>query len=252
MYLQKKEKGGLPTFHTPEGLKALGDRIANMQVCIIFTNSEVSKVTEVTDKFLVEKQAKVGAISPIEVILKAGPTGMDSSQIEYFQALKIQTKVIKNQLEIITDTKILVVGQKITLSEINLMKKFNIKPYKHVVQVKCIYMSGKVYGNEILKINDKYLEGRLQAGLRNLASFSLQTNISTKASAPHVVANAFTKLVGLSLAVGVELAQVKVVAAAPVKEAKPVEKKEDKKPEKKVEKAPEPEEEDGGLGDMFG
>lgn len=61
---------------------------------IVFTSNDVSKVTQITKKYQVEKQAKVGSISPIEVILKAGPTGMDSSQIEMFQALKIQTKVI--------------------------------------------------------------------------------------------------------------------------------------------------------------
>jgi large subunit ribosomal protein LP0 len=64
-----------------------------MQVLMIFTNCELSKVTDITKKFIVEKQAKAGAISPINVTLPAGPTGMDSSQIEYFQALKIQTKV---------------------------------------------------------------------------------------------------------------------------------------------------------------
>jgi len=64
-----------------------------MQVMLIFTNSDIGAITKITDKFKVEKQAKAGAVSPIEVILKAGSTGLDSSQIELFQALKIQTKV---------------------------------------------------------------------------------------------------------------------------------------------------------------
>jgi len=132
--------------HNVEGLNLVSDAICNMQILIIFTNEEINKITEITNKFVVEKQAKVGAISPIEVILPAGPTGMDSSQIEYFQALKIPTKVIKNQLEIVSSTKILVIGQKISMSEINLMKKFNIKPYKHYVEIKHIYMNGKLYG----------------------------------------------------------------------------------------------------------
>lgn len=223
-----------------------------MQILIIFTNEDVSKITEITAKFIVEKQAKVGAISPIEVTLQAGPTGMDSSQIEYFQALKIPTKVVKNQLEINTATKILTVGQKITLSEINLMKKFNIKPYKHFVQIKNIYMNGKLYDNGILKITPTYLADKLAHGIKNIAAFSLRANIPTKASAPHVLANAFKNILGLSLATGVEIAQAKnllAAAAAP--------KKEEPKKEVKVEKAkpkePEPEpEEEGGFMDMFG
>jgi large subunit ribosomal protein LP0 len=60
---------------------------------IIFTNQDIGTITKITSKYKIEKQAKSGAISPIEVTLKAGPTGMDSSMIELFQALKIQTKV---------------------------------------------------------------------------------------------------------------------------------------------------------------
>jgi len=251
LYLEGKEKG-LPKAHTLEGIKSLSNSIADIQVCVIFTNSDISKVTAITNKFVVEKQAKSGAISPIEVILKAGPTGMDSSQIEYFQALKIQTKVIKNQLEIITDSKILQVGQKITLSEINLMKKFNIKPYKHMVQIKNIYMGGKLYGSEILKINEEVLSGALAKGIKNVASFSLQTCIPNQASAPHLLAHAFNNVLGLSGATGVEIKGVKIEAkkASPKKEDKPKEeKKVDKKPEKK---APEPEPEEDLPLDMFG
>ena len=245
-------KGSVASHHTKEGLKGVVDAIHDMQTLIIFTNEELSKITEITSKFLIEKQAKTGAISPIEVTLPAGPTGMDSSQIEYFQALKIPTKVIKNQLEIVSATKILTIGQKITMSEINLMKKFNIKPYKHFVQIMHIYMNGKLYDSAILKITPEYMKERLQNGIRNVAAFSLATNISTKASAPHVISQAFRNILGLSLATGIEIAQAKNLLAAASAPAKEEPKKEAKKEEKKKEPEPEPEEEVGGFGDIFG
>jgi large subunit ribosomal protein LP0 len=237
--------------HTKEGLQGVEDVIHNMQTLLIFTNEELAKITEITSKFMVEKQAKTGAISPIEVTLNAGPTGMDSSQIEYFQALKIPTKVIKNQLEIVSSTKILTIGQKITMSEINLMKKFNIKPYKHFVQIQHIYMNGKLYDSGILKITPDYMKEKLQQGIRNVAAFSIGANIPTKASAPHVISNAFRNILGLSLSTGVEIAQAKNLLAASSAPAKEETKKEAKKEEKK--KEPEPEEEEvGGFGDIFG
>jgi large subunit ribosomal protein LP0 len=242
---------GIASHHTKEGLQGVIDKINNMQTLMIFTNEELSKITEITSKFIIEKQAKSGNISPIEVTLPAGSTGMDSSQIEYFQALKIPTKVIKNQLEIVSATKILTIGQKITMSEINLMKKFNIKPYKHYVQIMHIYMNGKLYDAAILKITPEYMKEKLQGGIRNIAAFSLATNISSKASAPHVISNAFRNILGLSLSTGIEIAQAKnllAAASAPAKE----EKKEVKKEEKKKEPEPEPEEDIGGFGDIFG
>jgi len=237
--------------HSKEGLKGVNDVIANMQTMLVFTNEEISKISEITAKFVVEKQAKIGAISPIEVTLAAGSTGMDSSQIEYFQALKIPTKVVKNQLEIVSATKILTIGQKITMSEINLMKKFNIKPYKHYVQIMHIYMNGKLYDSAILKITPEYMKEKLQAGIRNVAAFSLASGVPTKASAPHVISNAFRNILGLSLSTGIEIAQAKNLLAAASAPAKEEPKKEAKKEEKK--KEPEPEEEEvGGFGDIFG
>ena len=249
-----KEKKSLPSHHTREGIQAVIDIIYGMQTLLIFTNEELGKITEITSKFIIEKQAKTGAISPIEVTLPAGPTGMDSSQIEYFQALKIPTKVIKNQLEIVSATRILTVGQKITMSEINLMKKFNIKPYKHYVQIQHIYMNGKLYDSAILKITPDYMKERLQAGIRNVTAFSVATGISNRASAPHVIQSAFRNILGLSLATGIEIAQAKnllAAAATTTAPAKEEPKKEAKKEEKKKEPEPEPEEE-GGFGDLFG
>ena len=121
---------------------------------------------------------------------------------------------MKNQLEIINDSKVLSVGQKINISEINLMKKFNIKPYVHEVVVKHIYMSGKTYGPEILKINDEVLKARVLDGIKKVACFSLQTGISTKASAPHVLVAALTNLLGLKNFTGIDVANLKGGACA--------------------------------------
>ena len=240
----------IPAFHNKDTLKALADQINHIQSLLIFTNEDLGKITEVTSKFIIEKEAKTGAISPIEVIIPAGSTGMDSSQIEYFQALKIPTKVIKNQLEIVSATKILVVGQKITLSEINLMKRFNIRPYKHNVQVRSIYMNAKLYDNSILKITNDYMKAVAERCIKNVAAFSLGAGVTTKASAPHAIMSCFKNILGLSLGSGVSIPQTALLssAAAAPEEAAPA-----KKAEKKKEPEPEPEDEDaGGFGDLFG
>jgi large subunit ribosomal protein LP0 len=244
------EAGNIPAFHNAESLKSLSEQINHIQGLLIFTNEDLSKVTQVTSKFIIEKQAKTGALSPMEITIPAGPTGMDSSQIEYFQALKIPTKVMKNQLEIVSATKILTVGQKITLSEINLMKRFNIKPYKHNVQVRSIYMNGKLYDNSILKITDEYMKAVAERCIKNVAAFSLAAGVTTRASAPHAIISCFKNIIGLSLGSGVVIPQAAMASAsaAPAQAAAPA-----KKAEKKKEPEPEPEDEDaGGFGDLFG
>ena len=140
----KDGKGKLPKHLPQKQLEDFIEAMPGIHLLLIFTNKDIAEISNITNKYIIEKQAKPGQFSPVEIIIPAGPTGMDSSQIDYFQALKIPTKVMRNQLEITTATKILTVGQKITLSEINLMKKFNIKPYKHQMKIKKLLLNGKL------------------------------------------------------------------------------------------------------------
>ena len=244
-------EGDLPK-HLPE--KALEDFVEAMpgiHLLVIFTNKDIAEISNITAKYIIEKQAKPGQISPVEIIIPAGPTGMDSSQIDYFQALKIPTKVMRNQLEITTATKILTVGQKITLSEINLMKKFNIKPYKHQMKIKKLLLNGKLYGEEILKVTNDYMKTKLEQGIKNVLGFSLAAHIPTQASAPHMISNAFRNICALSLGTNVLIDATKNMKDAPKEAPKKEEKPKKEEAPKKEEKPPVEDEEDIDLGGLF-
>ena len=187
-----KDSKNLPKHLPKKQLEDFIEAMPGIHLLLILTNKDIGEISSITSKYIIEKQAKPGQFSPVEIIIPAGPTGMDSSQIDYFQALKIPTKVMRNQLEITTATKILTVGQKITLSEINLMKKFNIKPYKHQMKIKKLLLNGKLYGEEILKVTDDYMKTKLEQGIKNILGFSLASHVPTQASAHHIVANAFS------------------------------------------------------------
>jgi large subunit ribosomal protein LP0 len=54
---------------------------------IIFTNGDLAEVKKVIDAEAREAPAKVGAIAPDEVWIRAGPTGLDPKQTSFFQQL---------------------------------------------------------------------------------------------------------------------------------------------------------------------
>ena len=249
--MKEAAKGDLPK-HLPEKeLEGFVDAMPGIHLLLIFTNRDIAEIASITGKYVIEKQAKPGQISPVEIIIPAGPTGMDSSQIDYFQALKIPTKVMRNQLEITTATKILTVGQKITLSEINLMKKFNIKPYKHQMKIKKLLLNGKLYGEEILKVTNDYMKTKLEQGIKNVLGFSLAAHIPTQASAPHMISNAFRNICALSLGTNVLIDATKNMKDAPKEAPKKEEKPKKEEAPKKEEKPPEEDEEDIDLGGLF-
>jgi large subunit ribosomal protein LP0 len=64
-------------------------------------------------------------ISDIDFTMQPGPTGMDPSQIGFFHALSISTKIVKGQIEITKDYSVCKVGKKIGNSEVTLLQKMN-------------------------------------------------------------------------------------------------------------------------------
>jgi hypothetical protein len=142
------------------------------------------------------------------------------------------------------------------------MKRFNIKPYIHVVQIMHIYMGGKIYGPEILKINDEYIKNKCFSAIKNIASFSLATGVPTKASAVHSIKNGLEKLLGLKMHTKLDcpgLVGGAGAGAVAVQVAVAASDKKDAKAGKGKKKEPEPEPEDegdddlgGGMGDLFG
>lgn len=83
---------------------------------LIFSNGDPSEIKKVIDEQKREAPAKVGIIAPDDVWIRAGPTGLDPKQTSFFQALNIQTKIVKTQIEIVADKKVIAQGTKIESS----------------------------------------------------------------------------------------------------------------------------------------
>ena len=67
-------------------------------VGIIFTKGDLLEVRKKVKQFVVPAPARVGAIAPVEVVVPAGPTGMEPSQTSFFQTLNIATKINKGTI----------------------------------------------------------------------------------------------------------------------------------------------------------
>lgn len=91
---------------------------------------------------MVATEARIGAIAPVDFVCPAGPTGLDPSQINFFHALNISTKIVKGQIEITKDFKACTVGKKVKASEAALLKKLNFKPFHYGMKIFTVYDEG--------------------------------------------------------------------------------------------------------------
>lgn len=70
------------------------------RVALIFSNKSVSSLKPKIESIVEWHKAKVGTIAPCDVTVPKGDTGLDPSEISFFHALKISTKIVKSKIEI--------------------------------------------------------------------------------------------------------------------------------------------------------
>lgn len=165
---------------------------------LIFSNGDLSEIKKVLDEQAREAPAKVGAVAPDDVWIKAGSTGLDPKQTSFFQQLNIQTKIVKTQIDIVADKKIITSGQKIEATHAALLDKLKIRPFSYKMNVKKVYEDGSIFNPDVLDITSEDILKRFRTTIGNLASISLASGFIIKPAVPHLLANAFKNLAAVT------------------------------------------------------
>merc|ERR1712113_1023779 len=106
-----------------------------------------------------------GQLSMVDLSLPSGPTGMDPSQTSFFQALNIATKIVKGQIELVSDFPLLKINEKVSASASVLLTKLAIKPFEYGMVVKQVFQDGNVFDAAVLDISPDVLVTKFMAGL---------------------------------------------------------------------------------------
>ncbi|KAL9652696.1 hypothetical protein ABK040_015746 [Willaertia magna] len=165
---------------------------------LLFTNSDLVEVRDIVLANKVGAPAKQGSISPVEVIIPAGNTGLEPTKTSFFQALNINTKITKGTVEIIKEHQLLKIGDKVGNSEAALLQMLNIKPFQYGLGLADIYDSGAVYSPKVLDLTDELMEQKVRDAVNNVAAIGLETGLPNEASVPHSVANTFKSLLAIA------------------------------------------------------
>jgi len=218
-------------------------------VGLVFTKEELTEVRDIIINNKVAAPAKAGAIAPLDVTVSARNTGLGPEKTSFFQALSIPTKISKGTIEIMSDVKLILEGDKVGASEATLLTMLGISPFTYGLIIQQAYDSGTVFSPSILDMKDEDLIERFMKGVTNIACVSLAIGYPTVASVPHSIANGFKNLLAVAAATDIEFKEAETikeflkdpskfaVAAAPVaaEAAATEEKKEEKKEESEEE-----------------
>jgi large subunit ribosomal protein LP0 len=172
------------------------------KVALIFSDASVHELKGKIEANKVPTEARVGVVSPVDFSCPAGPTGLDPSQINFFHALNISTKIVKGQIEITKDFKVCTKGKKIKASEAALLKKLNMRPFEYGMKIASVYDEGTILPEEVLALDPSALVAKFEAGVRNIAALSLGAGYPIEATIPLIISNAFKNIAAISLETG--------------------------------------------------
>lgn len=225
------------------------------KVGLIFTDKPTTEIKALVEGNRRAAAARVGMVAPMEFVIPPGPTGMDPSQISFFHALSIPTKINKGQIEITKDFRVATKGKKIGNSEASLLQKLNLKPFSFGLEIKNVFTDGSILGPEIFNMDLNTLCDKFTSHARLASGLALGINYPCELSVPHMISNGFKNIASLAVASDLKLKQLDGMGSAPAKKEEPkkeAKKEEPKKAEVKKEE-PKAEDEDVDLGGgMFG
>jgi len=182
-----------------EGLQALLNEINGNFGFIFCEEGAMETVRQVMEDNKVPAAAKAGVFAPKDVFIPAGNTGLEPSSTSFFQALNIQTKIVKGQIEISSEVHLIKQGDRVSLSAAALLTKLGIKPFEYGMKVRQVYQDGCVFDAAVLDITDDVIVAKFMKGVCNVAAFGREIGIPTEAGLPHMMAAAFKNIVATIL-----------------------------------------------------
>jgi len=168
-------------------------------VGFVFTNEDLGEIRTVLETNTRPAPAKVGSLAPSKVVVPKGPTGCDPGQTAFFQTLQIATKISKGQIEMVNDTELINVGERVTASQAALLQKLSIEPFTYGMVLKAVYDNGSLFDAKVLDITDEVLASKFCEALNIIASLSLAMGLPTEASVPHSMVNAYKAVLAITI-----------------------------------------------------
>jgi len=199
--------------HPDAGLETLRASVNGNMGFIFATNCTLDHIRETLKNHRKTSAAKAGQISMVDIQLPSGPTGMDPSQTSFFQALNIGTKIVKGQIELISEFPILKVGDKVNASSAALLAKLGVRPFEYGMEVEQVFQEGSVFSAAVLDMSSEMLIEKFMRGVANMAAFSRELGIPTEAGLPHAFGNAFKNVAALCADIDFTFKEIETVKA---------------------------------------
>lgn len=186
-----------------ENIKKLIDYV-QLNTGFIFTNGDFKPIMEAITASRRKAAAKAGQIAPDDVVIQPFLTNLGPEMTSFFAALKIETKISKNKIEITRPVNLISKGDKVTPNNATLLQRLEIVPFFYEAVVKAVYDDGKIFDAEVLQVDDERMQKEWDDALSQFTGLALGAGIPVVSAVPHVIVNSLKAMLGLGVVSGIE------------------------------------------------
>merc|ERR1712151_261030 len=183
--------------------------VMKLNVGLIFSEEPYLDLREKVEAEKIKMPARTGVPAPCDVVLPAGPTGVEVGKIDLFHKLNIQCKTVKSAIEINKDVKIITKGEKVTEGATQMCKLLQIVPFEYSLTFQYVYIDGVVLDQDIIEMPLEDVTDAFEKNAAMLTALSLGADIPNALSVPQFLANGFKTLLAIGSESGYEFAELK-------------------------------------------
>ncbi|KAI5170442.1 large subunit ribosomal protein LP0 [Pancytospora epiphaga] len=189
----------------PVKYKDMIDSIYGNVLIAFFDGMNPSDVLKVSEKFQRKAHAIAGDVTRKDIVVPSGPTGLPPEKINLFQAAKMNTKINKGKIDVVTEHTLVKAGEVVGISEANLLNMLNIMPFEFGMDIKKVCENGEFYSSSLLLIDETCIEASISESVSLIAAMSLGSGMVTKASLPYEISNAYRDIRKVILGLGLPM-----------------------------------------------
>merc|ERR1712110_1214333 len=226
-----------------------------LNVGLIFSEEPYNELRTKIEAQKISMPARTGVISPCDVVIPPGPTGIVVGKIDLFHKLNIQCKTVKSAIEISKEVRIIEKGVKVTEGATQLCKLLQIVPFEYSLTFQKVYIDGVILDQDIIEMPMSDITASFEKYAGYLTAVSMGANIPNALSVPQFITNGFKTCLAIGSESGYSFKQLEDAMNAASNVAATTTVAAETKAEVKQEVAAaeeEEESEDMDLGDMFG
>lgn len=209
------------------------------QSSLVFTNLDLIELKKIflENEWMVP--AKPNEVTPVDIWVPAGDTGLPTGQVisELNMTLRLPTRIMNDTIHIREDTRTHEAGDVVTVKQAAVLKKLGIAPIESLIKINFAWSDGDIIPEDILYMDMKKFKQNVALAYKESLAILFEMPLFLEDMTEDYIRKATSEANMLNSIIFGEKIQV------PSEEVIKDDKKESKE---------EPEEEDVGIGGLFG